>query len=259
MKKTVGYYHIVLNLIKMSISEEVTLASTGLTYATDPDYTNPFITEPQLQALAATVQHDLGTRINAPNPQLTATEQQDVNALSRAIMTVRGEVELVANRVAQGDRAVFETIVRRIGFHPSKVRTKHVRIVAFLPSEKGNFHFIVPAESKDVIYIYQFGATTAEGTAPAQWQTVPLDRTELIMGGFASGAIIGLRYAVQKTPSHLKPKTSLTTDASKIVATKTTAPSGVLTVLSVNKTGKVTMMQGVNYWHFSDIMYFRIP
>lgn len=259
MKKLVGYFHIVLNLIKMSIADEVTLASTGLNYTTDPDYTNPSITQTQLQGMAATVQTDLGTRLTSPNPHLTASEQKDVDALSRAVMTVRAEVEIVANRVAQGDRAVFETIVRRIGFHPAKVHAKHMRIVAFMPGEKGSFHFIVPGESKKVIYIYQVGVTAAEGTAPTQWQTVPLDRAELLMTGFTSGTIIGLHYAVQQSPSPRKAKTPGATDTSKIAIGKTTTPSGVLTILPVNKQGKVVITQGVNYWHFSNIMYFRIP
>jgi len=259
MKKLMGYFHIVLNLVKMSIADEVTLAATGLNYATDPDYTNPSITQAQLQAMAATVQTDLGSRLTAPNPHLTASEQQDVNALSRAIMTIRSEVEVAANKKAQGNRAVFESIVRRIGFHPSKVPSRHVRIVAFLPCEKNSFHFIVPSESKKVIYIYQLGVTTAEGTPPTVWQTIPLDRAELLMTGFTSGTIIGLHYAVQLSPSPRKAKTSAAADASKMAASKTTTPSGVLTILPVNKQGKVTLTQGVNYLHYSNIMYFRIP
>ena len=261
MKKTIAYFHLTLNLIKMTIAEEVTLAISGLIYATDPVYTSPSITQVAIRALATTVQNDLGSRINLPNPSLTVTEQQHVDALSRAIMTVKAEVEIAANKYAQGNLAMFETVALRIGLHPSKKHSKHVRIVAFLPSEKGCFHFEVPGEGKKSTYIYQFGTTPTEGTPPtaAAMQTVPLDRTDLIMTGYASGTIIGLHYAVQQTPSTKKPVTPIAISTAKIAVGKTVVPSGVLTILPVNAKNKVTLAQGVNYWHFSNFMYFRIP
>jgi hypothetical protein len=261
MKKLIAYFHITLNLIKMTIAEEVTLAISGLLYASDPVYTSPSITQAQLRALATTVQNDLGSRINMPNPGLTVTEQQHVDALSRAVMTVKSEVEIAANKYAQGNLAMFETVVMRIGLHPSKAHSKHVRIVAFLPSEKGCFHFEVPGEGRDCTYIYQFGPTLTEGTPPAatSMQTVPLDRAELIMTGYVSGTIIGLHYAVQKTPSAVKPKTPVAMNTAKLAAAKIIIPSGVLTILPVNTKHKVTMIQGVSYWHFSSFMYYRIP
>jgi hypothetical protein len=261
MKKLIAYFHITLNLIKMTIAEEVTLAISGLLYASDPVYTNPSITQAALRALATTVQNDLGSRINLPNPSLTVTEQQHVDALSRAIITVKSEVEVAANKFAQGNLTMFETVAIRIGLHPSKAHSKHVRIVAFLPSEKGCFHFEVPGEGRECTYIYQFGSTLTEGTPPSAttMQTVPLDRAELIMTGFASGTIIGLHYAVQKTPSAQKPKTSAAMSTAKIAIGKTIVPSGVLTILPVNAKHKVTMIQGVSYWHFSNFMYYRIP
>jgi hypothetical protein len=261
MKKTIAYFHLTLNLIKMTIAEEVTLAISGLLYASDPVYTSPSITQAVLRALATTVQNDLGSRINLPNPNLTVTEQQHVDALSRGIMTVKSEVEVAANKYAQGNLAMFETVALRIGLHPSKAHSKHVRIVAFLPSEKGCFHFEVPAEGKKSTYIYQFGPTLTEGTPPTAttMQTVPLDRTDLIMTGYASGTIIGLHYAVQQTPSTKKPVTPIAISTAKIAVAKTVIPSGVLTILPVNAKNKVTMAQGVNYWHFSNFMYYRIP
>jgi len=260
MKKLLGYFHIVLNLHKMSISDEVVLALTGLNYATDPDYTDPTITQPQLQALATTVQNDLGSRITSASLQLTEQEQIDVDALSRAIITVKSEVEVVANKKAGGNRAVFETIVRRIGLHPSQPQAKHVRIVGFMHSEKGGFHFIVPSEGKDVIYIYEFGFTTAENVLPAEWlPVIPLDLAELIMIGFTSGDIIAMHYAVQKSPPRVKAKTAVAADTAKTDIAKTTKPSGVLTMLPVNNKGKVILTYGATYWHFSNVMYFRIP
>ena len=260
MKKLLGYFHIVLNLHKISISDEVVLALTGLNYATDPDYTSPSITQPQLQALATTVQNDLGSRITSSSLQLTEQEQIDVDALSRAIITVKSEVEIVANKKAAGNRAIFETIVRRIGFHPSKPQAKHVRIVAFLQSEKGSFHFIVPSEGKDVIYIYEFGFTTTENILPLNWlPVIPLDLAELIMTGLTSGDIIAMHYAVQKSPPRVKAKTSVAANTANTDIAKTTKPSGVLTLLPVNDKGKVVLTYGATYWHFSHVMYFRIP
>lgn len=260
MKKLLGYYHIVLNLHRMSISDEVILALTGLDYANDPDYTNQTVTQPQLRALATKVQNDLGDRITSSSLQLTDQEQIDVDALSRAIITVKSEVEVVANKKAQGNRNIFETIVLRIGFHPSKQQSRHVRIVGFMQSEKGSFHFIVPSEGKDVIYIYEFGFTTAENVLPVNWlPAIPLDLAELIMIGFKSGDIIAMHYAVQKSPPRVRAKTAVASNTAKADVEKATKPSGVLTLLPVNNKGKVVLTYGATYWHFSNVMYFRIP
>ena len=141
-------------------------------------------------------------------------------------MTVKAEVEIAVTNMSQGNLAMFETVALRIGLHPSKKHSKHVRIVAFLPSEKGCFHFEVPGEGKKSTYIYQFGTTPTEGTPPtaAAMQTVPLDRTDLIMTGYASGTIIGLHYAVQQTPSTKKPVTPIAISTAKIAVGKTIVP-----------------------------------
>jgi hypothetical protein len=258
MKKLVSYFHITLNLVKMSIADEVNLA-LALLYDTDPDYTVHSYTQAQLHALANTVQTELGTRITLPNPTLTHQQQLDVNALSVALTTVKSEVIVAANKKAVGNRAAFEVVANRIGFKSTKAATKHIRIVEFLPAEKTFFHFIVPGEGNGVTFIYEVGITPTMDVAPLNFQTVPLDHAELIMGGYASGTIVGVKYAVQKSPSHIKPKTTSTTTTARTVVSGTTAPSGVLTILPVNSKGKVTLMQGVNYWHFSNVMYFRIP
>jgi hypothetical protein len=127
-------------------------------------------------------------------------------------------------------------------------------------SEKGGFHFIVPSEGRDVIYIYEFGFTTAENVLPTEWlPVIPLDLAELIMIGFRSGDIIAMHYAVQKSPSRKKPKTAVAADAVNADVAKTIIPSGVLAMLPVNNKGKVVLTYGANYWHFSNVMYFRIP
>jgi hypothetical protein len=112
----------------------------------------------------------------------------------------------------------------------------------------------------DVIYIYEFGFTTAENIMPANWlPVIPLDLAELIMIGFKSGDIIAMHYAVQKSPSRKKPKTAVTANTVKTDVDKTIKPSGVLNILPVNNKGKVVLTYGATYWHFSNVMYFRIP
>lgn len=96
MKKLVGYFHIVLMLDRISLDEEVTLA-LGLKLANDPDATNPPFTQAQLQALAATVQTDLGGHPTGRTPTLTAQQQQHVDALTRAIVADKGYVALLCH------------------------------------------------------------------------------------------------------------------------------------------------------------------
>jgi len=259
MKKLISYFRITLGLNHMTISEEVTLGITGLNYDADPDYTDPSVTQAQLKVLAETVQTDLGSRINSPTIVLTAKEQKDVDALSRGIVTVKSEVEIVGNNKAQGNRAIFEQIARRIGFHPSAPHGKHVRIAEFLPSEKGFFHFRVPSEGTKIIYNFKYGIVIKEGDQPAIWILVPLDVADIIMGGFPSGTIIAMYYAAQKTPSTRKPVTPAAVSTEKVASKKITTPSGVLTILPANKHGKVTLMHGVEYLHYSDIFYYQIP
>ena len=145
MKKLVGYFRIVLNLDRITIDEEVTLA-LGIKLANDPDATNPPFTQAQLQALATTVQTDLGGHPTGRTPTLTAQQQQHVNALTRALVADKGYVEMVANAKAQGVRAVFDEVITRIGFAGKKLPTTHPRVFESLASAPQSFHVRVPAE-----------------------------------------------------------------------------------------------------------------
>jgi hypothetical protein len=261
MKKLVGYFHIVLNFVKMTINDEMGLAM-GIKTLGDPDVTFVSYTDVQLKALAQTVMTDLAGKLTDPHPTLTAIEQGDVNALSVAIMAVKGDVERQANAKAKGNRAIFDTIVNRIGFHSGKPHGKHIRIAEFLPSEKGSFHFRTPAEGKQgehVIVVFQYGATLAENVIPSVWeQLVPLPYTELIVSGIPSGTIIALWYAVQLsslTGKRGKKPISSTAATEKEITT----PSSVSMRLPVNKQGKISLVYHTNYLHFSDVMYYRIP
>ncbi|MHB8260302.1 MAG: hypothetical protein ACYDCN_07215 [Bacteroidia bacterium] len=258
MKKLISYFNITLNLVKMSIADEVNLA-LALVFDTDPDYTVHLYTQAQLRALATTVQTELGNRITLPNPTLTHQEQLDVNALSVALNAVKFGVVIAANKKAQGNRAMFETVASRIGFHSSKAHAKHTRVVEFKHSEKGFFDFIVPSEGHGVTYIYMVGITPTMDVLALNFQQVPLDHAELIMGGYASGTIICVKYAVQKSPAHKKATTTTAMNTQRKAVAGTNAPSGVLTILPENSKGQVVLMQGVNYWHFSNAFYFRVP
>jgi hypothetical protein len=79
------------------------------------------------------------------------------------------------------------------------------------------------------------------------------------MSGFPSGTVIALRYAVQLSSlTGKRGKTPTVTPVSstqKIIAT----PSSVAMRLPVNKQGKVSLVHGISYLHFSDLFYYRIP
>jgi hypothetical protein len=245
----------------MSIDDLVKLGM-GIKTLGDPDVTFVSYTDAQVKALAQTVLTDLGSRITDPHPTLTNTEQADVDALAIAIMAVKGDVERQANAKAKGDRVAFDTVVNRIGFHSGKPHGKHIRIAEFLPAEKGCFYFRIPAEGvkgESVIYVFQFGTTTADGVLPANWEPIiPLPYVEINMSGLTSGTVIGMRYAVQL--SSLTGKRGVKTTTIATATTKGIAvPSSVATRLPVNKQGKISLAYHNNYLHFSNVMYFRIP
>jgi hypothetical protein len=251
MKKAVGYFHIVLHLEKLTLDEEVTLAM-GIKLNGDPDATNPPFTQAQLQALAATVQTDLGGNVTGRTKTLTAKQQQDVDALTRAIKADAGYVETVANAKSPGNRAVFEQIVTRIGFAAKEPAKTHARVFESLASDRGSFHVRVPSEGEHgLTYVYRYGITTATGVLPATWQPeIPLSVTELIVTGIPSGSIVAVEYAVVQHPPH-------TTAASPKAAAATA--SKVVTVPPVTKQGKVTLVHATTFLQFSDAIYIVIP
>src|ERR1700752_2516170 len=163
MKKLVSYFHIALYLSKMTIAELVSFV-LGLKLTGDPDAIAPPFIQAQLQTLANKVLTDLGNRITSPNPSLTASQQSDVDALCRALLAVKNYVEQVANAHTPGSRAVFETIVRRIGFLQQTARATHTRIFEVKPTGSGSFVIIVPAAGKNAhaSYVFQLGVTTAK-------------------------------------------------------------------------------------------------
>ena len=249
MKKLIGYFHVVLNLVKMTIAELVAFA-IGLKTTGDADATAPPFTDAQIQALATTVQADLGARITDPNPKLTFLEQQHVDALSRALVANKNYVEMVANKKAAGNRAVFDQICRRIGFFSKKPLSIHQRVFESLPSEPGSFHVRIPSEAKGhITNIFEYGTTPTKGVMPTTWEyPVALPVTELIVTGLTSGSIVGIRYAVVLPPSHTN-KTNAAIDTLSKVAN----------ALPINKSRKVTLAHGTSYLHYSDVIYVVIP
>jgi len=254
MKKLLNFFHIVLNFGKMTISELVSFAF-GIKTTGDPDVTNPSYTDAQIQALANTVQVDIGSRTSDPRPSLTKQQQQDVDILCRAIVAVKNDVEKVANAKAQGNRAIFEKIVRRTGFVPRAIGIKHQHVFESKPAEKGSFHVSVPSEGKGVSYMFQYGPTPSEGLMPAAWtDTIALSVTELIITGCKSGTIVGVRYAAVKHTRHTK-KTP-----AKVISTDTDhAINKVVSVLPVNKAGNIMLTNGSDFLHYSDVIYIVIP
>jgi hypothetical protein len=254
MKILVSYFHIVLNFGKMTVNELLNLAY-GIKTTGDSVVTTVTFTDVQIKALAATVQAEIGNRGNDPHPTLTKQEQKDVDALARAIVAVKGDVEKAANANAMGIRVNFEIIATRTGFATKAPHKKHQRVFESKPAEKGSIHFSVPSEGKSITYIYQYGLTAAEGTPPVTWsERIPLTTTELIVAGLKSGNIVGFRYAAIMHPKHTK-KTS-----SRLAPPDTNhAVSKVLIIPPVNNKGKVIYTHGADYMHFSDIIYIIVP
>jgi hypothetical protein len=254
MKKLVNFFHIVLYFGKMTISELVSFAF-GIKTTGDPDVTSPSYTDAQIQALANTVQSEIGSRSSDPRPSLTKQEQQDVDTFCRAIMAVKSDVEKVANLKAQGNRAIFEKIVRRTGFVPKDPAKKHQRVFESKPAEKGSFHVCVPSEGTGSNYVYQYGLTSAIDVPPTQWQdSISLSTTELIVNGLKSGTIVGVHYAAIDHPKHTKKTTN------KLAEPDTNrAASKVLNTHAVNNKGKIVYTHGTDLLHYSDIIYIVIP
>lgn len=254
MKKTSGYYHLSLNLHKLTIGGECDLIM-GLNYATDPDVHNIPVTQAALQALVAIVRADLGTRVTDPHPTLTKTEQQHVDSMSRGLLGVASDVVRQANNVALGNKVVFETILRRIGFHPSKPKAKHVRIFESKSSGKGMIDIIVPVEKGlgNLTYVFQYGITTAENVLPAKWEDpIPLGSAEFYVSGLPSG-IVAVHYAVLVIPSHKKTVSGTPTEKSMIAAL-----DKMITMLPVNSKGKIVIMHGLPFYYFSDTIYVTV-
>jgi hypothetical protein len=82
------------------------------------------------------------------------------------------------------------------------------------------------------------------------------------MSGLPSGAVVALRYAVTIIPSHHKqsPATGTTGgSATQKTLTQTAALNKMVTVLPVNKQGKVQLVHGVPFINFSDAIYVVVP
>jgi len=235
----------------MKVAEETAFAM-GIKLTGDPDATNPPFNQSQLQTLASNVQSDLSNRLTDPHPTLTVQQQQDVDALSRALVAVKNYVEQVANAKAKGNRAIFETIADRIGFASKQTVTRHQRIFEALPAEQGSFHIHVPSEGskgQGVTFTYEYGFTNAKNVPPTAWQkSISLPVADLIVTGLPSGSLIGIHYAAILHPQH-----TAQSDAKALPTSK------VAVMTPANKAGKATLAHGVDYLHFSDIIYLLIP
>jgi len=241
MKNVVSNFHIVLNLGKKTVSELISLAY-GIKTTGDADVTTHRYADAAIQAQAAIVQVMIGTRGSDPHPSLTSAEQTEVNKLSSMIIAAKGDVEFWGNKVANGNRTLFDTIAHRTGFVPQGEAAHQQRIFEFLPADNGSFHARVGSEGRDITYVYQYGITTAKDVLPTVWsERIALPFVELIVTGFASGAIVGVRYAAI------------------MHGHEPIGHNRVLNYPPLNAKGKVTLTHGVDFLHFSDVIYTSIP
>ncbi len=266
MQKLSGIFHLVLNLHKMLIGEEITLA-LGIKIGSDPQVNMTLLPYSQtvVQQRATTVQTLLGNRINLVNPMLTKQEQQAVSDLSFALISDANEISRQANEIAKGNKLTYETIINRIGLHPKGDKAKHVRIFEVRPAGKGAVHIILPDESQfgSTVYIILKGISTQEGLLPPWDEKIALPHTEIFIDGLKSGSILCVEYAVLIVPAHRK-KTpasggSSATSLEKTAINTGSTPQKMVTIYPVNKAGKVQITQGVNYYHFSDPIFIIVP
>jgi len=241
MKNVVSYFHIVLNLGKKTVHELISLAY-GIKTTGDADVTTHRYTDAEIQAQAAIVQGEIGTRASDPHPALTLAEQTEVNKLSNMIIAAKGDVEFWGNKVANGNRVAFDTIAHRTGLVPQGEKAQHARIFEFLPADIGSFYARVHSEGRDITYIFQYGITSAKDVLPTTFSDrIALPFVELIVTGFASGTIVGVRYA-----AIMHGNAPLVHDRA-------------LNYPPLNAKGKVTLTHGVDFLHFSDVIYTTIP
>jgi hypothetical protein len=259
MKKTSGYFHLALNLHLLTIGEECDLIM-GLDYATNTQIVNVPMTQLALQALATTVRNDLGSRATDPHPTLTKLEQQHVDAMTRGLLGVSSDVVRQANAIAIGNPAIFQTLLRSIGFNPAKPHAKHTRIFQIKTTTKGTIEIIIPSESGKGLghptYLYEYGIAAAENVLPATWQPViPLSDAEFYVSGIPSTSIVAVRYAVVLIPSHKNTVGSAA--ASKRIAPPA-SPNKMITILPVNSKGKVVLVHGTTFYTYSDVIYIVV-
>jgi hypothetical protein len=266
MKKLTNIFHVILNLHKMLIGEEITF-SLGLNIGSDPQVNMSLLPYSQtvVKQRANAVQTLMGSRVTMAQITLTKQEQKALSDLSFALISDANEIVRQANEIAAGNRVIFETIVNRIGLHPSNPKAKHVRIFEVRPAGKGAVHIILPEEKQfgKPTYVIQKGITTQEGLLPTWDQILPLGNPEIFVDGLKSGSILCVEYAVLIIPSHKKkaPATggSSATPTAKVAVNTGSTPQKMVTIYPVNKAGKVQITQGVNYYHFSDPIYIIVP
>ena len=256
MKKLLSYFHIVLNLNRLTISEEISLAydfnTTGNTQLPNMPHSDS-----DLQAQAQIVQNEIGTRASDPHPALTKQEQKDVDKLSRMIVANTLYIETVSNDLAQGDRVTFEGFVRDTGLTPKAPAKKYQKVAESVPSEAGSFHFRVPAEGKSgMTYYFEYGIVAHKGVMPTQAQlekAIAMPVTEVIVNGFYRDCWVAIHYTAIKHPKHTK-KT-----ASKIKEPDSNrAASKVLTIPTINTKGKIVITHRSPYLQFSDWIYIHV-
>jgi len=241
MKNVVSNFHIVLNLGKKTVNELISLAY-GIKTTGDVTVITARYSDVLIQAQAAIVQGMIGTRGSDPHPSLTSAEQTEVNKLSSMIIGVKGDVEFYGNKFAAGNRTLFDTIAHRTGFVPQGDRAHQQRIFEFLAADNGSFHCRVPSEGDNITYVFQYGNSTAKDVLPLAWSDrIALSLVELIVAGFTSGDIVGVRYAAV------------------MHGHEPIGHNRVLNYPPMNSKGKVSLTKGVDFLHFSDVIYTSIP
>ena len=205
MKGTLNYWRIKFSPNGMNIGELMNTAM-GIRVTGDHDVTVVTWTDQQLQDKVGLVSADIGLRRTSPAKTLTQQEQLHVDDLGRALIADSYNVEKAANKVAAGNRAIFDQIVYRTGYASRAVYNRSPRIFELDVSVAGSIHIILPSEGQgSYTYYFKFGPTSAINMLSTAFEpTVCLPVADLIVAGFKDFTIMAVQYGVLIHPKHTK-------------------------------------------------------
>jgi hypothetical protein len=147
----------------------------------------------QTAAMAAVLVDIEGGNTTAENTRLLA----ETGGILMQSLTSNGHyVEDTANTVAAGDLAKAEAIILSSGYKLKKKTSRKPRDFEVYKTGTGWAHFRVKKTTKKYEIVYwKYGIVTAKGAVPDQTVMHIIDKTEIIITDFPSGAIVAMAHA----------------------------------------------------------------
>jgi hypothetical protein len=186
----------------MNTAELISFAD-GLSLAGDPDATTPFVSPSTIATQSAALKATHNSRQTNQSKELTNLEHQQIDALIESLIEVASYVEGLANQKAQGDIAIFNQIVTRIGFQPKKAADKHQRSFEVIKTDKGMVHLRIKAMARREAVMWQYSPDVSN-VANWSFPIITLG-SEVIITGLKSAVNYAFRYAVILPPDSGKP------------------------------------------------------